>query len=168
MNPETSAGTSTNAEASYGVVLDSIMAGNNEYGFSEDFMSADSHYYTTYDMNGDGIKELIVRGEVPDAGGRLMMSYFVVFSIKDGNVVKVSDEYTGGSTFLSFSDRTNLYYASSTDLSSGNTVYNELSYDGNTVSDTEYLRKVIGSSSEFDNSDVLSDAELSDRSLLGF
>jgi hypothetical protein len=51
-------------------------------------------------------------------------------------------------------------------LSSGDTVYNELSYDGNTVSDTEYLRKVMGSSSEFDTSDVLSDAELSDRSLL--
>jgi hypothetical protein len=164
MNPETSADTASDGGASYGAVLDGIIAGNNEYGFSDDFMSADSHYYTTYDMNGDGIKELIVCGEVPD--GRLMKSYFVIFSIKDGSVAKVSEEYTGGGIFLSFSDRTNLYYTSSTDLSSGDTVYNELSYDGNTVSNIEYLRKVIGSSSEFDTSDVLSDAELSDRSLL--
>jgi hypothetical protein len=94
------------------------------------------------------------------------MSYFVIFSIKDGNVVKVSEEYTGGGAFLSFSDRTNLYYAGETNLSTGDIVYYELSYDGNTVSSTEYLRTVIGNSTEFDNSDILSDAELSDRSLL--
>jgi hypothetical protein len=164
MNPETSGDTTSDAGVSYGTVLDDIIAGNNEYGFSENFMSAESHYYTTYDMNGDGTKELIVRGEVPD--GRLMMSYFVVFSIQDGNVVKVSEEYTGGGIFLAFADRTNLYYSGETDLSTGDIVYHELSYDGNTVSDVEYLQTTIGSSSEFDNADILSDADLSDRSLL--
>lgn len=51
-------------------------------------------------------------------------------------------------------------------MSTGEIVYHEFSFDGNTVADKEYLRNTLGSSSEIDNSSELVKVDVSDRSKL--
>lgn len=117
-----------------------------------------------YDMNSDGVNELIVCGEVHD--GKFMLDYFYIFAIKDGTVAKVSDEYSCAGMLLTLPDKNSIYYVYESDMVGNEIVYHEVSYDGNSATDAEFVRSGIGESSVMDNNSELVRTDINDRSAL--
>lgn len=154
----------TNTVASFDAVLDSIEKGTNEYKLSDEFMMADTHTYTVYDLNADGSKELVVYGNVPD--GRMIIKHYCVFAIKGSTVEKVSDEFVGKGSIFVLPDKDGAYYTYNSDLTTGDIVYNKITYDGKSVTSSEYLSTTIGAAPEIESCVMLTETDISDRSML--